>query len=464
MIKRTVLAALFAMAANTPSPAAAGPAWRYGLLRPALPETAAPGDRGGVSVAQDGKWLLIGAPNAEVQDLAASGQVSVFHWESGRWERKSSLTLNSMRGGTTPQTNARFGASVAIHGTRALIGCPGCAAPNPHAYLVELADPFIIPVSWYPLYPALISTPDAELGTGAAVEIHGNMVAVAAPNARSSSGGVERGAVALGHFDGSAVIWDDILFGPSNPQGSRFGHALAMTTTSGSSLFNGRRSLLVGAPTYVNSGTFGLAGRAYLFDQGSFGAGPWNYVREFANDNPGFADALGWSVAMEQASIEVHGLIALGAPGRSMNGSVGGSARVYLRPIGEESDWFFDEEFTYPDAEDGDRFGVAIDLAGDRVLVGADHGTVGAYSDRGGAYLYERDFDSPGSTWEHVQWLPCFAAGAEHECGMSLSLSPSMAIVGHPKSYDEKGGATVFVCDQIFAHAMEGDAVACTLP
>lgn len=465
MFKRIFLVALIAIATGFPPVAEADPARPYALLRPTLPDNALPGDRAGSSVARDGDWLLIGAPAYEQDGFAASGRVSVYHWESGRWDRKPALTLGVMGGDIAAQANARFGTSLAIDGTRALIGCPGCASPNPKAYLIELTEPFSTPPTWYPLYPALISAPDAELGTGAAVAISGITVAVSAPNARSSLLGVERGAVALGHFDGSAVIWDDIVFGPSNPAGSRFGHALAMTTTSGESLFDATRSLLVGAPAYVNSGGFGLAGRAYLYGQGGFLPGPWDLVREFANDAPGLVDALGWSVAIEQPDIEVRGLIALGAPGRNFDGVAGGSVRIYRRPIGADSDWFFEDEFTYSDVETGDRFGIAIGLAGDRVLVGADLGTIGAYPDRGAAYLFERDSSGPGVEWQQIQTQGCFVSDDFHECGASLTISRGMTTVGHPRSHDERGGVTVFVCDQIFAHALEdGTAASCVLP
>jgi hypothetical protein len=40
-----------------------------------------------------------------------------------------------------------------------------------------------------------------------------------------------------------------------------------------------------------------------------------------------------------------------------------------------------------------------------------------------------------------------------------------MAVVGQPAAYEERGGATVFVCDQIFAHALEaGTAASCVVP
>jgi hypothetical protein len=40
-----------------------------------------------------------------------------------------------------------------------------------------------------------------------------------------------------------------------------------------------------------------------------------------------------------------------------------------------------------------------------------------------------------------------------------------MTTVGHPSTYDDKGGVTVFGCDQLMAHGFEdGSAATCTLP
>lgn len=467
MPKLALLPALAMISVGFASQAAADPALPYVLLKPDLFEDVPTSPRAGSSVAHDGEWLLIGSPDGDDDGMEASGRVLVYRWQEGRWVKKPHFALGAMGDGASAQANARFGSSVAISGSRAVVGCPGCMSPNPKVYLFELTEVPSVPPVWHPLYPPLISTPDPEFGIGAVVAISEDAVAVSAPNARSSAQGVERGAVAIGRidFDGSSVTWDEIKYGPADPAGSRFGHALAMISTSGSDAFNATRSLLVGAPAHVNSGEFGVAGRAYLFRHFSFSNTSWNLVREFANPNPGIADALGWSVAIEQPSVDVPGRIVLGAPGRNTDGRNGGGVRTYARSIGSGSDWIYNDEFTWADIESGDRFGAAVGVSGNRVLVGADRGTAGAYPDRGAAHLFERTYSTPGTAWEHIQALECFSPGDAQRCGSSLAVSPEMAMLGHPDSGEGAGGVAVFVCDQIFADSLESDGSAsCMLP
>src|SRR5687768_15995746 len=103
-----------------------------------------------------------------------------------------------------------------------------------------------------------------------------------------------------------------------------------MTSTTGSMPFNGTRTLLIGAPTYVNTGGFGLAGRAYLYQRTTL-ATSWDYQQQFANPTAGLADAMGLSVVIDRNSNAVPGIVVLGAPGRVVNGTPGGGAFIYSR-------------------------------------------------------------------------------------------------------------------------------------
>lgn len=442
--------------------ASAEPALPYAYLSPGLASGGSPAARSGHSVAHNARWLVVGAPGYDDHDATGAGVVAVYAWRDGEWRSLLSLTLRRLEGGVTEQSGARFGASVALAGDRVLIGCPGCESPRPKAYLVELTDPLTLPPTWYPLHPALISAPDAESGIGAAVAMSGNTIAVSAPNARSTSQGVERGAVALGHFDGTQVAWDDIVFGPASPAGSRFGHSLAMTTSSGDSPFDSVRSLVVGAPAYVDSGGFGLAGRAYLFEQDGILPGPWDLVQEFGNPTSGLADALGWSVAIDRPSTQERGHIALGAPGRSVDGTPGGGVHVYSRGMFDD-DYLLEDVIQHPQAEVGDRFGIAVGIDDSRVLVGADRRHVDAGVDQGAAYLFERLASSSDVEWPWLQTLE-FVGSGNVAFGQALSMTRGMAVIGMPDFGGGRGAVGAYVCDQIFAYAMEDDASACTTP
>lgn len=420
------------------------------------------GDQSGYSISRDGEWMAVGRPGYDDDTVTDAGSVAIYRWLNGRWAQQQSLRLGVLDG-ESAQAGARFGAAVSVSGSRVLIGCPGCSDGRSKAYLVELQTP-VLPATFYKLFPAIISEADNQLGTGSAVALSGNIVAIGAPLARSSVAGVERGAVATGRFDGSAVVWEDILFGPESPEGSRFGQAIALASTTGASPLTGFRSLLVGAPSYVNTGGFGLAGRGYLYQRANISSG-WDLQQQFANTTPGIADGMGTSVAIDRASLEVNGYLVLGAPGRVIDGTAGGGAFVYSRPVGE-SLYAFESLIRHPEAEAGDRFGISVGVTGARIVAGADRRAVGSNPNEGNAYVFERLVLPAFIGWPWRQTLE-FPGAGDVNFGYSLAVSRSMAIVGTPTQFgDGSSGITVFLCDPIFVYGMESDTAtrSCSVP
>jgi hypothetical protein len=415
-----------------------------------------PGAQFGRVIARDGEWLAIGAPDYDIGSGDGSGAVSVFRWAGGQWNSVGELSL-AVLADLTPQSDARFGAALAVQDNWLLIGCPGCESPRPKAYLVELADPFPAQSVWYPLHPALISVADPELGIGAAVAMSDTTVAIGAPLARSSVAGAERGAVAIGRFNGKAVEWEEILFGPASPADTWFGYSLAMAfaRTPGASF--GLRSLLIGAPAHVNNGSISIAGRAWLYQRDSFASGEWALRTVFTNPTPGLADLMGYSVAIEHPTPEETAIVVLGAPGRG----VGGRAFVHMRDPAEEM-FALDDEIESGEAEGGDRFGIAVAVHRGRVLVGADRRHVDADADQGAAYLLERRL-VPGDTEWQVQQRIEFVGSNNVNFGRSLEMSGGTIVVGAPAI--SGGLATAYVCDRIFTDGVEtGSGQACALP
>ena len=433
----------------------------YRNLSPGLAPGGA-GDRSGSTVSRDGEWMAVGAPGYDDGDMTDSGRVGIFRWNAGKWRFLRWLQLSTLAG-ESALVSARFGAAVSVSGNRVLIGCPNCRDGRSKAYLVDL-DESTQPPTFYKLYPAIISDPDFEFGIGSAVALRGSLVAIGAPRGRSSSNGVERGSVATGRFDGTTVVWEDVLFGPESPEGSRFGRSLALAWTAGSSPLTGHYSLLVGAPAYVNSGGAGAAGRAYLYQRGYFTAG-WDYRQQFANTTPGPIDAMGTSVAIDRASVDVNGYLVLGAPGRSVDGTPGGGAFVYARAVGEDL-YSFETEIQHPDAESGDRFGIAVGIGGARIVVGADGRAQTSASDEGSGYVFERRVLLGNVGWPWRENL-AFPGSGNVSFGRALTMSRTMVVLGWPSlPLDGAGGVTVYVCDPIFTYGLESTAPTrlCALP
>jgi hypothetical protein len=65
------------------------------------------------------EWLVVGAPQASINGVAASGMVEVRRLVNGRFEPHAVLTASAATSG------ARFGASLALDGERLVVGAPG---------------------------------------------------------------------------------------------------------------------------------------------------------------------------------------------------------------------------------------------------------------------------------------------------------------------------------------------------
>lgn len=90
-------------------------------------------DRLGVSVALDGDTVLAGAANDDKPAGGDAGSVYVYQREAGTWSQRAKLRSSE------PQTQERFGQSVALAGNEALIGayclvggCVGIGAVEVH--------------------------------------------------------------------------------------------------------------------------------------------------------------------------------------------------------------------------------------------------------------------------------------------------------------------------------------------
>lgn len=458
-VARTLVGAAFLFSAIS-VPAQDAPIYEY--LSPVLASAIA-GSASGSSVSRDGEWLAVGMPGYTDGDQTASGLVAIYRWRDGEWKTLQFLRL-AVLDGESPQANARFGAAVSVSGARVLIGCPGCTDGRAKAYLVDLQEP-VLPATFRKLYPAIISDADSQLGIGSSVAMSGSIVAIGGPLGRSAVAGVERGAVATGRFDGTGVVWEDVLFGPESPAGSRFGQSLAMIATSGSTPLSGTRALLIGAPTYVNAGGFGLAGRAYLYQRPNLGSG-WDLQQSFANTTPGLADAMGSSVAIDRDAAGGTGFIVLGAPGRAVDGTPGGGAFVYSSPPGA-SVYAFEALIQHPDAVASDRFGSAVGVDGDRIVVGADgRARIDTVPDEGRGYVFERRVLLGNTDWPWRQDLR-FPGLGNVNLGRALAMSRNMVVLGAPSVSSDNGGlAVVYACDLIFADGFLAatSAQSCALP
>lgn len=440
-------------------------AWRHDL-----PGNYA-GWRHGESVAMAGDLLIVGVPFASQSNSGTqytrNGAVGVHRWRNGRWVAERWLYLTSF--GLGLENEARFGASVAVSGEYILIGCPGCTGSRPKAILLEAPPPLLegpdgTDLVWYPVVPSLSSPHDPDNGIGSAVALAGDIVAIGAP--RATFGLLEFGAVQLGRFDGNGVNWEDEFYGWEN---SRFGQSLAIARTFVNPLINPSHTVVVGAPQYVPQGVFSVAGRVRLLQRSS--AGVWNWGQELENPNPGLADGMGIGVAIHRPSASEDAWIAIGSPGRTLNGSpAAGTVRLYRRDD-DSGDYELDQEIQHANPVAVDRFGGSVAIVGGRVLVGADGRAVDLNSNAGSVYVFERRFVPALFDFQWLAQQTLFPrSGGNAAFGSAVAMTARAAAIGAPR-HDSAGGTVdtgnvaTYLCDRIFAHGLQTTtAEACAGP
>ena len=97
------------------------------------------------------------------------------------------------------------------------------------------------------------------------------------------------------------------------------------------------------------------------------------------------------------------------------------------------------------DAEDDDRFGRSVALDGDYAIVGANLEDGEGGSDRGSAYILDRD-EGGTDNWGEVKKLTASDAADGDQFGTSVSIDGGTAVVGAP--YKDSGAAYVFYRDE----------------
>lgn len=98
------------------------------------------------------------------------------------------------------------------------------------------------------------------------------------------------------------------------------------------------------------------------------------------------------------------------------------------------------------DGAGADRFGRAVAISGDTVVVGADLDNIGATSDQGSAYVFVRS----GTTWVEQQKLTASDGAAGDFFGISVAISGETIVVGAfghglGSNISDQGSAYVFV-------------------
>ena len=203
------------------------------------------------------------------------------------------------------------------------------------------------------------------------------------------------------------------LVNPDNTAGDQFGHGADI---------DGNLAV-VGAPVNTVGGV-AQAGSAYVYNA-TTGA----LIATLDNPAPGNMDWTGYDVA-------ISGTIAVAGTPRNGAGDHG-SVHIYDASTGA-----FLRGWNAPDQADGDWFGVAVDIDGDLIVVGAHQKESGAITDAGRAYVFSAADGSLVATLNNP------APGANDNFGRAVAIHGTVAIVGAPN--DTSGGVATAGAAYVF--------------
>lgn len=190
--------------------------------------------------------------------------------------------------------------------------------------------------------------------------------------------------------------------------GDNFGTAVSI---------NGDR-IVVGAP---GDGDPRNKGKVYIFERGN---GKWSPAATIVAADGKPSDQFGHSVSIS------GGRVVVGAPGDSARGFAVGSAYIFERNPGGETEWRQVAKLEANDKTPGRQFGQSISISGDLVVVGSQLDDDSARSP-GSAYVFERN---QGGTdkWGLVGKLTASHGNRSNAFGSAVSISGDFVVIGAP--------------------------------
>jgi hypothetical protein len=236
-----------------------------------------------------------------------------------------------------------------------------------------------------------------------------DVAAIGAP-ADDNARGVNAGAVYLRYIDfGGAGVWGEfkkIIAGDG-----------ATSDMFGASVDLDGDILVVGAPQDDSKGSI------YLFGRNVGGGDNWGQIAKIAS--PGaIGDRFG-------AAVEIDGnFVVVGAPLRDLTAPArtdAGAAYVYRF---NGSAWVFHKELNASDALTSDRFGSAVAISDDNIVVGAPLSDPASITSAGAAYVFRQDQGGANNWGQQKKLVANLDVATDEQFGYSVSISGSNIAIG----------------------------------
>jgi len=376
-----------------------------------LPNPPPNADDVGHAIAVAGEWAAVGAPGED----EGTGAVYLYRCVAARCSLVQRITSPD------PDDKSSFGASLAMDADRLAVGSPDRDEGEVDVYRSQFG-------SW--TFEARLRATDSDNHGrfGSALALDGSRLVIGAPrNGDSGSAYV---------FEREPGGWKERqkLLLPAGSERARFGSSVAL---DGDHLWIGGplHDPDADGPAFARGAvaTYQLAGNT------------WQFLALFTPSDASDGEQFGWRVGL------ANGLGVVSAPGA--NGRRGRLLVVEDVAAGLT----VSEVFSATSAQSGDRFGWALDVRTDEILVGAAF--AGAEPDaRCGALMHYRFGAGQGWSVEEVQppGLPATAL-----LGWSVAFGAGSVFAGAPTREPAGGVRQIEQQFSVFAGGFEGVAAGC---
>jgi hypothetical protein len=424
--------------------------YSIGFFDQRLPGSWTNADEAGSSVAVDGTTAVVGS---RLSDVGArnGGAAYVMELVDGAWTETAVLTPADIN------ANDWFGTSVAIDGDTIVVGSAAHDAGKPNtgaAYVFQRN----MAGGWDMVAKLLSTTADRLDQFGYQVDVSGDTIAVSAWLEDDARSGSNQGAVYLfGRDIGGTDAWGfEARIVSSHPTSTSFAF--------GTSLSLDDDRIAVGAPQAAHtSPNVAKSGEVYVFERAGAG-GAWQEVALIKNPEPGprASDQFGTAVSLS------GGTLAVGAPFHDENGERDtGAVYVFEVDAVDSTIWTQEAKLVSDstiDQRDGmrfDRFGAAVSIEDDRMVIGAPYTN---YNNTGAGVVYE--FTRGLTGWQVTDRIQPTDTGNTDRLGSAVAIAGNLTIFGSPRN-DRSGtnaGGAYIVDSQLLTTVVTIDVESLILP
>ena len=413
------------------------------------------------AVAVDGDTVVIGAHyegsdstgingDEANNDADRSGAVYVFVRSGGSWSQQAYLKASN--------TNAldQFGRSVAIDGDTIVVGAKSessnatgvngdqdnnIASASGAAYVFVRSNG-----SWSQQAYLKASNTGFVDQFGISVAIDGDTVAIGAPSEDSNATGIngdqtnnlasDSGAVYVFVRNGGSWSQQAYIKASNTDAADKFGSVVALSgdTLSVSAGFEDSNTTSVNGNDNNNDAED--AGAVYVFFRSEEN---WSQQAYLKASNAEAGDIFGHSIAIDEDTIVVGAHFedsnAMGVSGDESNNDAefAGAAYVFTRSGG---DWSQQAYLKASNNEVDDRFGTAVAVHGDTLVISSFEGSnatgvngnqaINFASRSGAAYMFTRSANS----WTQQAYLKASNTGVQDQFGASMALAQDTVVIG----------------------------------